>query len=59
MFANLSSPRVREKRLFEPYLIDNVIQAISQMGTLIHSRSFRVKQIDFVAYLGDRQPDSH
>ena len=33
--------------------------SISRMGTLIHPRSFRGKQIDFVAYLGDRQPDSH
>src|SRR5262249_44652267 len=31
---------------------------ISWMGTFIHPRSFRVKQIHFVAYLGDRQPDS-
>jgi hypothetical protein len=26
------------------------------MGTFIHPRSFRVKQIHFAAYLGDRQP---
>ncbi len=31
----------------------------SRMGTLIHPRPFRLKQIDFVAALGDYQPDSH
>jgi hypothetical protein len=28
-------------------------------GGWVHPRSFRVKQIDFVAALGDDQPDSH
>ena len=28
------------------------------MGPFIHPRSFRLKQIHFAAYLGDRRPDS-
>ena len=53
VFAVVCQDVVREKiSLSRDFLFDLPVEILR------YSRSFRVKQIDFVAYLGD-QPDSH